>query len=349
MPVLQWSLLFLLSLLLSLLFLFVHLPGPLLLGSMIVGIIFSLRGISLRPPRCTFLAAQAILGCMIAQNLTGSIFTTLAAHWPMVIAILLATLLSSTAIGWLLVRYSKLPGNTGAWGSSPGGAAAMVAMAQEYGADIRLVAFMQYLRVLLVVAAAALVTRLIMGEQTQAVSEQLVWFPPLSINLFSTLLLAVVAGTAGRLLRIPSGVMLLPMLAGALLNAGGVMVIELPEWLLAMAYMAIGWQIGLGFDKQIFLMALHPLPQILLSIFSLMAICAAMAWGLAHYMQIDFLTAYLATSPGGVDSVAVIAAGSHTDMALIMAMQTLRLFSILLTGPAIARFISAHAPRKAHS
>ena len=35
---------------------------------------------------------------------------------------------------------------------------------QDYGADIRLVAFMQYLRVLLVVGAAALVTRLVMGE-----------------------------------------------------------------------------------------------------------------------------------------------------------------------------------------
>lgn len=130
MPVLQWSLLFVLSLLLSLLFLLIHLPGPLLLGSMIVGIIFSLRGISLHPPRCTFLGAQAILGCMIAQNLTGSIFTTLAAHWPMVIVILLATLISSAIIGWLLVRYSNLPGNTGAWGSSPGGAAAMVAQRQ---------------------------------------------------------------------------------------------------------------------------------------------------------------------------------------------------------------------------
>ncbi|EAW1721360.1 AbrB family transcriptional regulator [Salmonella enterica subsp. indica] len=346
MPVLQWSLLFLLSLLLSLFFLLIHLPGALLLGSMIVGIIFSMRGSSLRPPRCTFLAAQAILGCMIAQHLTGSILTTLAAHWSMVIVILLVTLISSAVIGWLLVRYSNLPGNTGAWGSSPGGAAAMVAMAQDYGADIRLVAFMQYLRVLMVVGAAALVTRFVMGDQAQTVNQQIVWFPPLSSNLLSTILLAAVAGIAGRLLRIPSGVMLLPMLAGALLNAGGVMVIELPEWLLAIAYMAIGWQIGLGFDKKIFLMALRPLPQILLSIFSLMAICAAMAWGMAHYMQIDFLTAYLATSPGGVDSVAVIAAGSHADMALIMTMQTLRLFSILLTGPAVARFISTYAPRQ---
>ncbi|MDN8598044.1 AbrB family transcriptional regulator [Citrobacter sp. S2-9] len=346
MPVLQWSSLFLLSLLLSLIFLFLHLPAALLLGPMIAGIVFSMKGVTLRLPRSAFLAAQAILGCMIAQNMTGSILTTLAVNWPVVLAILFVTLLSSAAVGWLLVRYSGLPGNTGAWGSSPGGAAAMVAMAQDYGADIRLVAFMQYLRVLFVAGAAVLVTRIALGDGAEAVSQQIEWFPPLSLNLLTTLLLAAVAGIAGRVLRIPSGTMLLPMLAGAVLHSGGIIEIELPEWLLAAAYMAIGWRIGLGFDKQVFFMALRPLPQILASIFALLAICAAMAWGLAHYMQIDFMTAYLATSPGGLDTVAVIAAGSNANMALIMAMQTLRLFSILLTGPAVARFISAHAPKQ---
>lgn len=346
MPVLQWSSLFLLSLLLSLIFLFLHLPAALLLGPMIAGIVFSLKGVTLRLPRSAFLAAQAILGCMIAQNMTSSILTTLAVNWPVVLAILLVTLISSAAVGWLLVRYSALPGNTGAWGSSPGGAAAMVAMAQDYGADIRLVAFMQYLRVLFVAGAAVLVTRVALGDGAEAVSQQIEWFPPLSLNLLTTLLLAAVAGIAGRVLRIPSGTMLLPMLAGAVLHSGGIIEIELPEWLLAAAYMAIGWRIGLGFDKQVLFMALRPLPQILASIFALLAICAAMAWGLAHYMQIDFMTAYLATSPGGLDTVAVIAAGSNANMALIMAMQTLRLFSILLTGPAVARFISAHAPKQ---
>ncbi|HHV9537665.1 TPA: AbrB family transcriptional regulator [Escherichia coli] len=332
MPVLQWGMLCVLSLLLSIGFLALHLPAALLLGPMIAGIIFSMRGVTLQLPRSAFLAAQAILGCMIAQNLTGSILTTLAVNWPIVLAILLVTLLSSAIVGWLLVRYSSLPGNTGAWGSSPGGAAAMVAMAQDYGADIRLVAFMQYLRVLFVAGAAVLVTRMMLGDNAEAVNQQIVWFPPVSINLLLTILLAVVAGTAGCLLRLPSGTMLIT--------------IELPEWLLAMAYMAIGWRIGLGFDKQILLRALRPLPQILLSIFALLAICAGMAWGLTRFMHIDFMTAYLATSPGGLDTVAVIAAGSNADMALIMAMQTLRLFSILLTGPAIARFISTYAPKR---
>lgn len=115
MPVLQWGMLCVLSLLLSIGFLAVHLPAALLLGPMIAGIIFSMRGVTLQLPRSAFLAAQAILGCMIAQNLTGSILTTLAVNWPIVLAILLVTLLSSAIVGWLLVRYSSLPGNTGAW------------------------------------------------------------------------------------------------------------------------------------------------------------------------------------------------------------------------------------------
>ncbi len=141
----------------------------------------------------------------------------------------------------------------------------MVAMAQDYGADIRLVAFMQYLRVLDCVAGAAvLVTRMMLGDNAEAVNQHIVWFPPVSINLLLTILLAVsIAGTVGCLLRLPSGTMLIPMLAGAVLQSGQLITIELPEWLLAMAYMAIGWRIGLGFDKQILLRALRPLPQYL--------------------------------------------------------------------------------------
>ncbi|MGS9140294.1 AbrB family transcriptional regulator, partial [Salmonella enterica subsp. enterica serovar Infantis] len=76
----------------------------------------SLRGSTLQLPSGIFLSAQAILGCMFSQNLTGSILTTLALYWPVVLLVLLVTLLSSAVVGWLLVRYSSLPGTTGAWG-----------------------------------------------------------------------------------------------------------------------------------------------------------------------------------------------------------------------------------------
>ena len=44
--------------------------------------------------------------------------------------------------------------------------------------------------------------------------------------------------------------------------------------------------------------------------------------------------------------MAIIAAGTRADMSFIMALQTLRLFTILLTGPAMARTISRYAPRQ---
>lgn len=341
----QWSQLLLISAAVSAILLYFHLPAALLLGPMAAGILLSLRGSTLSIPRPFFLAAQAVIGCMIAQTLTSSILGVLLANWGIVLVILFATLGASALSGWLLVRYSALPGATGAWGSSPGGASAMVAMAQDYGADVRLVAFMQYLRVLFVAGAAALVVRFTMGNDAQALSQEIVWFPPLDVNFVWTMALTVAAGVLGRLSRFPSGVMLFPMLIGAGLQTSSWVTIELPEWLLALAYMAIGWSVGLKFNRAIFMLALKTLPQIIASILCMMLLCSLMAFGLTELLGLDFMTAYLATSPGGLDTIAIIAAGSHADMSFIMAMQTLRLFSILLTGPAIARFISRYAVR----
>ncbi len=345
----QWMILLALSAVLSFVLFRLHLPAAPLLGPLIAGITLSLRGATIRLPRPFFISAQAIIGCMIARALTPSIFGVLAANWALVLIILLSTLAISALTGWLLVRYSSLPGATGAWGSSPGGASAMVVMAQEYGADVRLVALMQYLRVLFVVGAAVMVVRFALGGEAQEMTQQIVWFPQLTFNLPLTLLLTAVAGWLGLRLRIPSGAMLLPMLAGALAQGEGMLLLELPEWLLVLAYTALGWTVGLQFNREIFMLALKTLPQIIAAIVGLIALCALMALALTHLLPLDFLTAYLATSPGGLDTVAIIAVGTRADMSFIMAMQTLRLFTILLTGPATARLISRYAPRKEKS
>ena len=47
---------------------------------------------------------------------------------------------------------------------------------------------------------------------------------------------------------------------------------------------------------------------------------------------IDALTAYLATSPGGMDSVAIIAASSHVDEPFIITPQMVRFLTIIATA-----------------
>lgn len=72
-----------------------------------------------------------------------------------------------------------------------------------------------------------------------------------------------------------------------------------------------------------------------------MLLCGGMA--LMHLLSVDMLTAYLATSPGGLDSIAIIAAGSRVDIAFVMALQTMRLFTTLIFSPILSRYISRHA------
>ncbi|AGP42557.1 hypothetical protein HL670_05325 [Serratia plymuthica] len=339
----QWLLLLLASLALGFGLQTFHIPAALLLGPMIVGVAMGLLGATVRIPTRLFIVAQAVLGCMIAQSLSPAILTPLLDDWPLVLLVLFATLAASGVSGWCLVRFSGLPGPTGAWGSSPGGASAMVAMAGDFGADVRLVAFMQYLRVLFVATAAAMVARIGLGDEAGHGSAALEWFPPLDWRFLATLGIAVAGAWLGPRLRIPSGALLLPMIIGAALHSSGAMALQVPEWLLALAYTLIGWSVGLRFTRPIFLLALRTLPQMVASIAALMLFCGLLAWMLTRFLPVDLMTAYLATSPGGLDTVAIIAAGSRVDMSFVMAMQTLRLFTILLTGPAMARFISNRA------
>lgn len=340
---LQWIMTLILSVSTGLLFQYFHLPAAMLLGPMLIGIIVSLAGATIFVPTKCFIAALSILGCIIAQGLSADIFIPLKEHWFIISVVLLLTMLASALCGWFLICFSRLPGTTGAWGTAPGGASAMIAMSDDYGADMRLVAFIQYLRVLLVIITAVMVTHYLSNgvNVEKAVTPE--WFPPITKYLFFTLLLAFSGGWLGRRLSIPSGAMLIPMFLATLFRSRSWITLELPIWLNMIAYMTIGLSIGLRFNMHVLRLAFRSLPQILASILLLMFVCALSALMLTKTIDTDFLTAYLATSPGGLDTVAIIAAGTGSDMSLIISIQTLRLLIVLFTGPMIARYLARWA------
>ena len=78
----------------------------------------------------------------------------------------------------------------------------------------------------------------------------------------------------------------------------------------------------------------------LASIFTLIAMCGGLAFALHEAAGTDALTAYLATSPGGADAVAIIAASSPVDVPFVMAMHVGRLLIVILIGPALAHTIA---------
>lgn len=343
-PVLWWGVLLPVSAALAWGLTALQLPAGVLLGCMFGGIALSSNDVRLKVPPVLFSLAQGVLGCLMAHSLQPAALAKVAGGWPVFLLATVSVMAASAVLGWILMRRQVFPGTTAVWGLAPGAASAMVLMAESYGADVRLVAFMQYLRVAVVTAVAALVAGFWSPQVATTVVGHASWMSVTHPgDVAWTVLLALGGALVARRLRLPAGSMVLPLVLGSVLQATGTLVIELPPVLLVLAYAFIGWSIGLRFTRAILLYALRALPQVLGAIVALMFVGVAIAAVLVQWTGLDPLTAYLATSPGGADSVAVIAATSAVDAGFVMAMQLARFLMVLVFGPPISRFVANRA------
>jgi membrane AbrB-like protein len=337
-----WAALISLSVGLAALLLWLHAPAALMLGPLLAAIVVASNGGKVRMPLTPFVVAQGIVGGLIAKMVPLSIVGDVLGHWFLFSVGVLAVVAISTLIGWLMTRWQVLPGTTALWGTSPGAASVMTIMAESYGADVRLVALMQYGRVVMVAVIAAFVTRAF-GASPAHAPAAIVWFPPVDwLALGETLALALVGPLIARRLNIPAGAFLVPMIAGIVLTHLGWMSVELPAWLLAASYAMVGWNVGLRFTRPLLIHAARALPRVLACIFAMIVMCGGVAWLMVLAIGVDPLTAYLATSPGGSDSVAIIAASSNVDVSFVMAMQTVRMIAVLFIGPVLTKYIVMH-------
>ncbi|WP_130619148.1 AbrB family transcriptional regulator [Dyella amyloliquefaciens] len=338
-PVPVWTLLLLLSTALAGALLALHLTAALLIGPMAAAIVLAALDARIEVGNVAFMGAQALVGCMIARSFSPALLHEAAREWPLFLVGVASVIGVAVALGWVLAKRRVLPGTTAVWGSFPGAATAMALMAEAFGADVRLVAFMQYLRVLMVAVVASTVARVSLGS---AHAPPTAWLAAVPLLPFlTTLLLAFGSAAIAYRLRIPAGPLLLPLFVGALAQDMGWLKVTLPAWLLAISYAVIGWGIGQRFTRDILGYALKVMPRILGAILALIAICAGLSALLMMVSHKDALTAYLAMSPGGADSVAIIAASSQVDVPFVMAMQSARFLLVVLLGPGIARWVAA--------
>lgn len=337
-PVHRWAGLITLSLALVAAFKLGQLPAAFLLGPMLAAVVMAVSGASVPLGRTPVLLAQGIVGMMIATLFPPSTVAEIIRDWPVFLFGTLSTLFASFFIGWLVMRTGIMPGTTAIWGSAPGAASVMTFMSAEYGADMRLVALMQYLRVALCTVVATIVARSL-GVPTNPASFSL--FPPVDwLPALATIALVGAGVALGNRLRMPGGAMLIPMLIGIAVGFTGLFPLSLPPSVLAVAYALLGWAIGMRFSMEILAHAAAVFPRLLLSVLALLAICAGLGWVLSHFAGVDILTAYLATNPGGADSVAIISSSTSVDVPFIMAMQLARFVLVMIAGPLLARYLS---------
>src|SRR5436190_4795139 len=139
----------------------IGLPSASLFAALLVGIAAALAlphvpGV----PLYLFRVAQAVTGASLGVYVQSSSLHTVAHAWLPVALVSAGTLALSLTCGVALSRAEGVDGPTAALGMIAGGASGIIGMADELGADDRLVAVMQYLRVLVVVVLTPLLVKL---------------------------------------------------------------------------------------------------------------------------------------------------------------------------------------------
>jgi membrane AbrB-like protein len=319
------------------------LPSSYLFAALLIGLALALRrpgALDVQP--AWFRRAQAVAGVTLGAYLQTSALTELGHDWLPVRRVSGATLALSLGAGALLARTTALDEPTAALGLIAGGASGIVGMSGELGADDRLVAFMQYLRVLVVVASTPLFIAIAFPGAHAASGAVGVDGGPILGDVRGWVLTAVL-GLLGAVLaaraRLTAGVLLGPMIVtGVVVLAvpGGAFTV--PPLLRETAFATIGLQVGLRFTVDTIRLLGRLLLPVALVILGLLVACFGLALALAATTSASLLDAYLATTPGGLYAVLAVASGSGADTTFVVAVQSLRVVVMVLLAPLAVRW-----------
>ncbi len=309
-------------------------PSPALFGGLAAAV-----GVALlmpdppRMPRLLGRAAQALVGVIVAAGVDFEALAHLGSAWPWVVLVIALTMAVSLLLGMLLTR-AGVSRVTAAFASIAGGASSMTAIAQDFGADQRIVVVVQYFRVLLVLTTLPIVVTQVFSSEVaggDAAASAVT-----GIDLAFLAIAVAVGPLLGHLLRIPAPALLGAMSVGLALKAGGLFTeATVPAVVVTAAFLLIGVQAGLGFTPDALRVLRRLFPPVLVSSVLLIGFCAALSVPFARITGATALDAYLATSPGGLPVVLATASETAGDLTFVTAVQVLRVLAIMLLVPLV--------------
>lgn len=321
------------------------LPSPALFGGLLAGLVRALvlPGQVVVPGAATT-AGQAVIGVTMGSLVDLGTLRTVAANWLSVLLVTVATLALSLGAGLPLRLQRGVTPVTGAFSMIAGGASGIIVMARDLGADARMVAVLQYLRVLLIVVLMPVVAAVGYGASASGAPGTVQERPGWPVGLLFTAGCGAVGLVLGRLARVPVAALLGPMVAAAVVDLTGLgNGAEVPGPVQSAAFLAIGLQVGVSFTRASLRTIGRALPLALALILGLVVASAGLGVVLSAATGVSALDGYLATTPGGLYAVLATASDVGADVTFVLAVQVLRLFVLLLSAPLVARWLRRSA------
>ena len=314
-----------------------HLPAAAMIGPMAVAAVMALRGAKIRVSLMSARFSQGIAGCLIAMSIEAETLRQTVDIWPIILVFVALTFLAAIITGLAAAIWSRLDLETTIWGFLPGLMSTIILIAHERGLDSRMVALIQILRLMVVIASMVMLAALISGP---AIAPFAIEGTPTASSVGIVLALAFLGCLASRYLPfIPAAASLVPLSLASCLTLGGIN-LAIPPALVFVAFWTIGAQVGLAFTPDLVRRGLRALPSLLGASLLLVMLCGISGVILSRISHVDIMSGLLATVPGSIDSIAILAMGAGADVSFVMTIQTVRLFAIAIGGPVLATFVT---------
>jgi hypothetical protein len=312
-------------------------PAGWLSGSILAVAGASLAGRPMFIPTLLTRAIFVLIGISLGAVVTPETLHGMATY-PLSIGVLILAMAFISVGGAGYLRIIHRWGNIDAYlAAAPGGMSQVLAIGAELGGDLRAIAIVQSIRV--VVIAVGLPAGLsLLGLVGHA--------PPRIYAALSTAVLdelailvaisSIVAIIAYRI-RFPGGLLFGAMLTSAVLHGSGVIQAVMPWWVANTAMVAMGAITGSRFANTPPKLLLNFVGAAFGSFAVAVLIAAVFAAVLISLMSLHAAEVMIAFAPGSVDAMMLLALALNLDPVYVGAHHLTRIFFVSLTMPLVAR------------
>jgi hypothetical protein len=325
-------------------FTYLQLPAGLVSGSVLAVATAALAGRPVRVPllfaRFCYVVVGILLGAVVTPDTLRGVAT-----WPASVALLmLASICMIVATMSYLRVMHGWDSLSALMGASPGSMAQVIALSTELGGDLRAIAIVQTVRVLLLVIGLPNGLALF-GLVVPAVA---VARGPAGISVLGEMILLAAVSIAFALaflrLRFPGGLLFGAMAGSGILHGTGLIHAVLPWWIGSSSVVVLGAVVGSRFANTTVRMLVGFLGAALGSFAVSMAVATFFVAIVTYFFPFQIANVVIAFAPGAQDTMMVLALALHLDPVYVGAHHLARFLVVTFTVAVAARRV---AQRKA--
>jgi membrane AbrB-like protein len=261
--------------------------------------------------------------------------------WPASIALLMlasiAMMLATSIYLRVVHRWDPL---SALMGASPGSMAQVIALSSELGGDLRAIAIVQTVRILLLVVGLPNGLALF-GLVVPAIAPAR---GPAGLSVLGQMIMLAVVASAFAIaflrLRFPGGLLFGAMAGSAVLHGTGTIDAALPWWLGSSAVIVLGGLVGSRFANTTLRMLVGFLGAALGSFAVAMAVATFFVLIVIHFYPFPIANVFIAFAPGAQDTMMVLALALHLDPVYVGAHHLARFLVVTVSIAVAARRIA---------